>query len=202
MSTLKWLMMLLLLTTDATAKCINVPICLPPYSPPVDGLVMYEDNIPMHEWASTCLPKVKSCLGWPFWAPAGGLRTTAWYCAANDNAVLSFTVTRAGVESTRSTVKLDDGTAGWPTKCWEKLTTPTQPLKVSDLKSPSEKLAGLGAVCLADPACTQLVMDSCLNVENCKTALAPKLQSDFNNDDTIDAQDAGWWLATLRRLIW
>src|SRR5258706_2092049 len=98
----------LALASNAAAKCVNIPLCLPPYSPPVDGLILYEDNIPMHEWASVCLPKVKSCLGRPFWAPAGGLRTTAWYCAENDAAMLSITLTRNGVESARTREFLDD----------------------------------------------------------------------------------------------
>ena len=87
----------LCLASVAHAKCVNIPLCFAPFVPPAEALILYENGVAKSEWGAKCLPGIPQCTGFPFWAPAGGLQTTAWYCTGNETAKLSFAVVQNGV---------------------------------------------------------------------------------------------------------
>lgn len=192
----------LLFATQASAKFVNVPVCFQPFDPPATEMRVYEGEQLAFVYGTSCPVAgvaADRCTGRPFWAAAGGLRSSFFYASLKDDQPLSISVVQGGVEGPRSNTAKIAGTG--PVECWNNLGAPSPAYTAAALQSPSQKLAELSSACLADAACSGMVFQRCLADGDCKNSLAPLLRTDFNEDGLIDATDAAWWAAALAGAI-
>lgn len=181
------LTLLLLVTGTARAAdvyCTYLPLCLPPYAPPLERIRVYEGGKMTRDMA--VWDQIRN----------GNLRTNWWHCSTTPAAVLDVRVVQSGKELGPVTWLEADAAA--PACGGSTAPKSAGPVSVSSFKRTRDYLGTILDTCVGDPSCGQLVMDTCFKTPACRDKIAPtlKLDIDHSGDVTwIDSLVVEWLLA-------
>lgn len=168
------------LTSAASAQapklqCAFVPLCLTPFSPPLDGIRLYENG--------TKTTDIK-----PMWFPSGNVRTSIVTCTFNTGADIKPCVYRGTQEFC--------GIAGPPTGVTLPPLCGSGPYpatyKMTQLQTFGQLFNSAPQTCAKNASCLKLLFDRCLADEACADELVKNL-GDVDQDGVVTGGDYYWW---------